>query len=124
MKYDLILSYDPCDIFRYYEVEEMHGLNLKDCRNYNNTKEDAYICGWCNYVPKNNKNYSQDDKMFIFINLNRCNNDIDLITTLYHELTHYAFAQYNWNSDYEEEIITLAEEETKKVYKLIYESYA
>ena len=31
-KYDLLLSYDPCDIFTYYNIDEMHGLNLKDCK--------------------------------------------------------------------------------------------
>lgn len=39
--YDLILSHNPCDIFAYYNVEELHGLNLEDCKNYNNTSQDA-----------------------------------------------------------------------------------
>ena len=117
-EYDLILSYDPCEIFHHYGVEAMHGLNLQDCKIYNNTSEDAYICGWCNYVPKPDSNYSTGDRMFVFINMSRCNNDLDFITTLYHELMHYAFAQYDWNKDFEEDIITLAEQETKKVYHL------
>lgn len=116
-KYDLILSDNPCAIFEHYGVEEMHGLNLKDCKAYNNTSEDSYISGWCNYVPKPEGNYG--DRMFVFINLSRCGNYLDLITTLYHELMHYAFAHYNWNINYEEEMITLAEEEVKSVYKLI-----
>lgn len=111
--YDLILSHDPCYIFQHYGVEEMHGLNLKDCKAYNNTSEDSYISGWCNYVPK------QSDRMFVFINLSRCTNDLNLITTLNHEMIHYAFAHYNWDIKYEEEIITLAEEEVKKIYKII-----
>lgn len=115
-KYDLILGYSPCDIFEHYGVDEMHGLNLKDCKEYNNTSEDSYICGWCNYVPKPDKNYKSGDKMFLFINLSRCTNELDLITTIYHELLHYSFAYYDWNSDFEEEIITLAELETKSVY--------
>lgn len=123
IKYDLILSDNPCTIFEHYGVEEMHGLNLKDCREYNNTSEDSYICGWCNYVPKADGNYQWNDRMFVFINLTRCGNDLDLITSLYHELMHYAFAHYNWDIKYEEEIITLAEEEVKKVYKIIKRKY-
>lgn len=118
-KYDLILSHNPCDIFEYYAVQEIHGLNIKDCKEYKNTSEDSYICGWCNYIPKPDGNYMSGDRMFLFINLNRCTNELDLITTLYHELMHYAFAYYDWNIDYEEEIITLAELETKRVYQII-----
>lgn len=118
-KYDLILSHDPCYIFEHYGVDLMHGKSLQRCKEYNNTSEDAYICGWCNYVPKPDKNYGRGDRMFVFINLSRCTNELDLITTLNHELMHYAFAHYDWNCDFDEEIITMAEEETKKIYKLM-----
>ena len=46
--YTLLLSYNPCDVFTYYNVTEMHGLNLKDCQAYNNTSQDAYFAGWSN----------------------------------------------------------------------------
>jgi hypothetical protein len=41
--YTLILSHDPCDVFKFYKVTEMHGLNLEDCENYNNTMIMIYI---------------------------------------------------------------------------------
>lgn len=118
-KYDLLLSYNPCSIFEYYSIDSMHGLNLKDCQEYNNTPNDAYICGWCNYIPKSDNNYQHGDRMFVFINLSRCTKDYDLIATLYHELMHYSIAYYNWNLEFEEEIITLTDNQVKEAYMLI-----
>ena len=111
--YTLILSYNPCDIFKYYEVSEMHGLNLLHCQKYNNTTEDAYIAGWCNLSPK-------DNKPFVFINLSRCTNDIKTTGLVFHEMMHLSGHKYQgcWDSD-EENMITFAENETYKVVELI-----
>ena len=43
--YDLLLNIDPCSIFDYYNVEQMHGLNKKDCMLHLNNNEQAYIAG-------------------------------------------------------------------------------
>ena len=104
-KYDLLLSYDPCDIFTYYNIDEMHGLNLKDCKIYNNTTKDSYIAGWCNYIPNS-------DRHFVFINLSRCNNEIETYGLIMHELMHLSF---DLHTD-EEELITWAENESYKIY--------
>lgn len=116
--YDLLLSTCPCDIFTYYGVEEMHGLNLTDCRKHLNNSEQSYICGLANYIPHDGK-YHVFDRMFVFINLNRCNSDLDLICNLYHELMHWAINHYNDNLEMEEEMITAAERETREIYELI-----
>jgi hypothetical protein len=113
--YTLILSYNPCDIFTYYNVTEMHGLNLADCENYNNTSQDAYIAGLCNYVPKSDKDYKDGDPKFVFINLNRCNSDIETFALIMHELLHQSF---DLHTD-EEEIITWAEIEAHKVFQIV-----
>ena len=68
--YTLILSYNPCDIFKYYNVTEMHGLNLADCEKHENTTQSAYIAGLCNFVPKVDNNYKNSDPKFVFINKN------------------------------------------------------
>ena len=104
-KYDLLLSYDPCDIFTYYNIDEMHGLNLKDCKSYNNTTKDSYIAGWCNYTPNS-------DRHFVFINLSRCNNEIETFGLIMHELMHLSFDLHKK----EEDIITWAENESYKIY--------
>ena len=116
--YDLLLSTDPCEIFNYYSVTEMHGLNLDDCMKHPNTSESSYICGWCNYIPKPDKDYKINDRCFVFINLNRCNSHLDLICNLYHELMHWAINHYNEDMSFEEEMITTAEKETREVYEL------
>jgi hypothetical protein len=116
--YDLLLNTDPCSIFDYYNVEEMHGLNKKDCMLHLNNNQQAYIAGWCNHIPHEGE-YHVSDRCFVFINLNRCNSHLDLICNLYHELMHWAINHYNEDLSFEEEMITIAEEETRKVYELI-----
>lgn len=102
-EYDLILSTDPCDIFKHFGVKEMHGLSLKECEAYNNTAEDSYISGWCNLSPSG--------KPFVFINLSRCTDDVKTTGLVMHEMTHLF-----WNiNDEEEDIISFAENETYKV---------
>ena len=110
--YDLLLNTDPCSIFDYYNVEQMHGLNKKDCMLHLNNNQQAYIAGWCNLIPGS-------DRYFIFINLNRCNSHLDLICNLYHELMHWSINHYNEDLSFEEEMITIAENETREVYELI-----
>lgn len=115
--YDLLMNIDPCSIFTYYGVEEMHGLNLTDCRKHPNTKEGSYICGWANHIPHEGQ-YHVSDRMFCFINLNRCNSELDLICNLYHELMHVAVNKYDEDLEFEEEMITWAEQETRELYEL------
>ena len=117
VSYDLLMNIDPCSIFTYYGVEEMHGLNLTDCRKHPNTKEGSYICGWANHIPHEGQ-YKLTDRMFCFINLNRCNSELDLICNLYHELMHVAVNKYDENLEFEEQMITWAEQETRELYEL------
>ena len=114
-EYVLLLSYDPCDIFRYYNVESMHGLSMEECQKYVNNTEQAYIAGWCNFVPKADGVYENGDPTYVFINLSRCGTDIETFGLIMHELMHQSF---NMHTD-EEEIITWAEEESYKVYELV-----
>lgn len=117
--YDLLLSTDPCEIFNYYSVTEMHGLNLDDCMKHPNTSESSYISGWCNYMPMPGKDSKFSDRCFVFINLNRCNSELDLSCNLFHELMHLSGRLFNdcWDS-HEEEMISYAEKETREVFEL------
>lgn len=110
--YTLLLSYNPCMIFWHLGEMELHGLNYKECMLHQNTTESAYIAGWCNYYPNS-------DKFFVFINLSRCTNDLDTTLLINHEMFHAALIIYNWNLDYEEQIVTWAEVETKQVFYII-----
>lgn len=117
--YILLLSYNPCDVFNYFNVTEMHGLSLKECQAHANTKDSAYIAGWSNFVPKESSEYFANDDRFVFINLSRCNDDISTMGLIMHELMHQSFFLHNYNIDKEEEIITWAEEESYKIYNII-----
>jgi len=111
--YTLILSYNPCDIFKYFNVTELHGLSLKECQQYNNTTEDAYIAGLCNLIPNSNRS-------FVFINLSRCTDIVKTSLLVMHELLHLYFElNYNNLKEKEEEIITNAENESYKIIELI-----
>jgi hypothetical protein len=113
-KYILLLSYNPCEIFDYFNVDELHGLNKLDCENHINNTEQAYIAGLCNLVP--NK-----DEMFVFINLSRCTDHLHTAGLIFHELMHLSFWVHDYNIELEEEIITYAENEGYEVVRLVYE---
>jgi len=106
--YTLLLGENACELFKYFNVKEIHGLNYVDCISYNNTPEDAYIAGLTNKSPI-------DGSDFCFINLQRCNNIVDTILLVNHEMMHLALELFNYNLHKEEEIITWAENETRYV---------
>ena len=110
--YTLMLSYNPCEIFKHLNVTEMHGLNFTDCERHDNTPQSAYIAGWCNTIPNSNEH-------FVFINLSRCNSDIETFGLIMHEMMHMSFDIHNDDISKEEEIITWAETESYKVFEIV-----
>ena len=114
--YTLLLSQNPCEVFTYFDVDEMHGLSFAECVNL---KDNTYIAGWANYVPKESNQYNENDKRFVFINLLRCTDSIKTFALIMHEMMHHSFFIHNYNMDLEEEIITWAENESHEVYKII-----
>jgi hypothetical protein len=118
--YTLILSYNPCDIFTYYNVEKMHGLSASECHVHENNESQAYIAGWCNYAPKESGEYVDGDRVFVFINLSRCTDDVHTMGLIMHEMMHLSFLVNGSDvEEDEEEIITWAEEQSYEVYKLV-----
>ena len=117
--YILLLSYNPCEIFNYFNVDEMHGLSHIECKAYPNTNEDSYIAGWSNFVPKISGEYISNDDRFVFINLSRCNTEIETFGLIMHELMHHSFFLHDYNSEKEEEIITWSENESYEVFEII-----
>ena len=110
--YELIMSYNPCEIFDYYQVDEMHGLNRVDCNAHDNSTESAYFAGWCNYIPGTPHRY-------VFINLSRCTDTIHTFGLIMHELMHNSFDRFDEDLYMEEEMITWAEEEAYEVYEIV-----
>lgn len=117
--YTLLLSDCLCEVFTYYGVKEMHGLNAKDCAAHVNNADQAYIAGWSNFAPKEDGEYHDYDARFIFINLSRCTDAISTMGLLMHETMHHSFWLHNYNVHKEEEIITWAEAEAHQIAKLI-----
>ncbi len=114
--FDLFLSETPCEIFDYFGMEEIHGLNRKDCLDYKNNKEDSYIAGWCNYRPGS-------ERPFVFINLSRCTEDIKTMGLIFHEMMHLSGIVFNgdWKNK-EEEMIEFAEIQAYKVFEIVEKS--
>ncbi len=122
--YILVIGKDATDIFKFYNVEEMHGLNLKDAQaeEVDKTKGNGvYIYGLTNYDPDDKKLTAKNPyKPFIFLNMGtfkRYSAD-EQKTAIMHETMHLAILLNNWNiKDKEEEAITFAEDEANKIIK-------
>jgi hypothetical protein len=113
-----LIGESSIDIFDYYGIDEMHGLNRFDCAKKIDTNKSAYICGWCNFHPKDKAlTRPSDKKPFLFMNSIRFQGDFRDVSSLMHEATHLSMMLHNWNvDDYEEEIISLAESLTNDLY--------
>jgi hypothetical protein len=111
--YEFLLGDDATDLFYYYDVKELHGLNLTDCMNL--IKEGGtYIDGMCNLIPHD---YS---RFYIFINMSSLNGSYKDVTLVQHETTHGGFIKYNYNPINEEKIITWGEELTNEIMPQIF----
>tara|TARA_R110000868_G_scaffold155394_2_gene381852 strand:- start:645 stop:1097 length:453 start_codon:yes stop_codon:yes gene_type:complete len=121
-KYILVVGKDATDIFKFYDVKQMHGLNLKDAQaeEVDKTKGNGvYIYGLTNYNPLDKKLTAKNPyKPFVFLNMGtfkRYNAD-EQKTAIMHETVHLAMLLYKWDANKKsEEITTMAEEEANKI---------
>ena len=112
-----LIGENSTDIFDYYGIDSMHGLNRRDALKKKDTDKDAYICGLCNFHPMDKKlERPPHMKPFIFMNSIRFQKDFTDVTSLMHEVTHFSFMIHDWKSELEEEIITYAESLTNDLY--------
>jgi len=121
-EYILLVGNNATEVFDYYDVEEMHGLNRKDAQAEEvdkTTGNGVYIYGLTNYDPADKKLTAKDPyKPFLFINLGTFKNYslTEKATAVMHETMHMGILLNNWNiKDKEEEIISFAEEEANKI---------
>jgi hypothetical protein len=115
--YTLLLSKNPCDIFTYFDVEDLHGLNYKKCLSHKNTKESAYISGLMNVIP-------ETKKLFLFLNINRLGKGKEKMGLIMHETMHLSLEIHKHDVEKkEEEIITWAENEAYKIYDILEKKY-
>lgn len=125
-KYLLLIGNDATDIFKYYNVEQMHGLNLKDAIAEEIDKtvgNGVYIYGLTNYDPADKKLTAKDPfKPFLFLNMGTFKrySPSEQATAVMHETMHMSILLNNWDiRDKEEEAITFAEDEANKIIKKI-----
>lgn len=121
-KYLLIVGKNATDIFKYYKVKEMHGLNLKDAQaeEVDKTKGNGvYMYGLTNYDPADKKLTAKAPyKPFVFLNMGTFKkySPSEQATAVMHETMHMSILLSNWNiKDKEEESIGKAEEEANKI---------
>jgi hypothetical protein len=112
--FTLLLSDDPRQIFKYYNVQKMHGLSLTDCE-AKMEQGGSYIDGWVNIAPQEHL------PPFLFINLKTANEQPiwKTATLIMHEACHMAVLLENRKpknpDDPEEYLITQAEEIANRV---------
>jgi hypothetical protein len=112
-EYEFLLGEDAMELFEYYGVDVLHGLDRTSC--LERQKEGGrYIDGMCNLIPND---YS---RFYIFINLQALDGSYRDITLVQHETTHGGFIKYNHNPINEEEIISWGEELTNEIMPLIF----
>ena len=121
-KYILLIGNDATEVFDYYNVEEMHGLNRADAQAEEVDKtvgNGVYIYGLTNYDPADKKLTAKDPyKPFLFLNMGTFKkyNVTEKATAVMHETMHMSILLNNWNiKDKEEEVITFAEDEANKI---------
>lgn len=108
----LMISDDPRQIFLYYGVTEMHGLNFDACQK-RLEEGGSYIDGWCNVAPK-----GLNLPKFLFLNLKTMNEQPiwKTATLIMHEATHLATHYENSDmTDPEEEIISMGENNANQI---------
>ena len=116
-KYILLAGDNATEIFDYYKVPEMHGLNRADAQaeEIDKTKGNGvYIYGWTNYDPADKKLTAKaPHKPFLFLNLSTFKKYslTEKATAVMHETMHMSILLNNWKiTDKEEEAIGYAEE--------------
>jgi hypothetical protein len=121
-KYVLVIGKDATDIFKYYNVKQMHGLNIKDAQaeEVDKTKGNGvYMYGLTNYDPADKKLTAKAPyKPFLFLNMGTFKrySPSEQATAVMHETMHMSILLSNWNiKDKEEEAIGKAEEEANKI---------
>jgi hypothetical protein len=121
-KYIVLIGNDATEIFDYYNVQEMHGLNRADAQaeEVDKTKGNGvYIYGFTNYDPADKKLTAKaPNKPFLFLNMGTFKkyNPTEKATAVMHETMHMSMLLNNWNiKDKEEEVIQFAEDEANKI---------
>jgi hypothetical protein len=110
----LLVGQNALSLFDYYGVDELHGLNKKDCIKRIN-EGGTYFDGFQNLIP-----YEKDQYYLFINNSSLTENELDNFGLIFHESTHYQFEKYYDSlKENEEQLITDAEILAKEIYETI-----
>jgi hypothetical protein len=122
-KFILLIGKDATEIFDYYGVDKMHGLNRKDAQAEEIDKSvgnGIYIYGFTNYDPRDKKLKAKAPyKPFIFLNKKHFKGNAEDITMVMHETVHMGILLNGYNIDSEEDFTSQAEEWANKIVKTL-----
>jgi len=122
-KFVLLIGKDATEIFDYYNVDQMHGLNRKDAQaeEVDKTKGNGvYIYGFTNYDPRDKKLTAKAPyKPFLFLNKKHFKGTAEDITMVMHEAVHMGILLNGYNIDTEEDFLSQGEEWANKIVKLL-----
>lgn len=104
----LILVGQSKELFTHFKQDDIAGLQLTDCLDYHETPGDVFVAGMCNSVGAIN---------FIFLNEMRLSQGtVEASLLVMHECMHLSFLL---GIEDEEEIISFAEEISKKILSFL-----
>ena len=110
----LLVGVNALSLFDYYGVDELHGLNKKDCLK-RMKQGGTYFDGFQNLIPNKENDY------YLFINNSSLtDNELNNFGLIFHESTHYFFEKYYDSlKENEEQLITESEILAKEIYEAI-----
>jgi hypothetical protein len=123
-KFITIVGDVATDIFDYYGVAEMHGLNRADAQAQEvdmTTGNGVYIYGFTNYDPRDIELKAESPLLpFLFLNSKHFTKTYFDATLIMHETSHMVILLNDWNiKDKEEAAITQSEIYANRIIEIL-----
>ena len=115
--YVLLLANNPCDVFTFFNQEEISGFTHQECIAYETNEDSLSVGSWNANVPVHKDGYPD---RFVLINLSRLSNDsLENANIIKGELINQAFWLYNFDESKLNEMYLWVESEYQNVLKEI-----
>jgi len=115
--YVLLLTSSPCDVFTFFNQEEISGFTHQECIAYETNADSLSVGSWNANVPEHRDGYPD---RFVLINLSRLSNDsLENADMIKNELMNQAFWLYNFDESRINEMDLWIDSEYQNVLKEI-----
>lgn len=119
--YVLLLTNNPCDVFTFFNQEEISGFTKQECDAYELSSDSLSMASWNANTPETSTEYPG---RFVLINLSMLSNDsIENANIIKHELMNQAYWIYNFDESKINEMSSWTESEYKNIYNEIRSRY-